>query len=134
MSNIKLNQILKLIYYELTLICYFLYLLKIEMERGKVVNSIQLYMIEHGVSEEEAQDHIKSLISYSWMKFNELVVRNSYPLRIVKLAMDMARCIQRIYKYDDFFRVQTEANIDFVSKLLFEPIPMECNEQRVTKE
>ena len=80
MSNIKLNQILKLIYYELTLICYFLYLLKIEMERGKVVNSIQLYMIEHGVSEEEAQDHIKSLISYSWEKLN---IRNSYPLGFV---------------------------------------------------
>ncbi|XWS10204.1 hypothetical protein CRYUN_Cryun39dG0055100 [Craigia yunnanensis] len=107
---------------------------KIEMKRGKVVNSIQLYMIEHGVSEEEAQDHIKCLINYSWMKLNELVVRNSYPLRIVKLAMDMARCVHRMYKYDDFYGVQTQANIDLVSKLLFEPIPMECNEQRVTKE
>ena len=37
-------------------------------------------MIEHGVSMEEAQDHIKGLISYSLEKLN---IRNSYPLGIV---------------------------------------------------
>ena len=44
------------------------------------MNSVQSNMIEHGVSVEEAEDHIKSPISYSWEKLN---IRNSYPLGFV---------------------------------------------------
>ncbi|XP_017979755.1 PREDICTED: probable terpene synthase 9 [Theobroma cacao] len=99
---------------------------KAEMERGETVNSIRCYMIQHDVSEEEAQDDMEGLISYSWKKLNEMVVHNSYPLPMVKLAMDTAQCVHRIYKYGDFFATQTtQAKIDCVRKLLFESIPME---------
>ncbi|KAK8542520.1 hypothetical protein V6N12_015116 [Hibiscus sabdariffa] len=93
--------------------------LKLEMERGEVTNSIQCYMIEEGVSEEEARDYIKSLISESWKRLNKLVVDPSLPTGFAKSALTMTRCVQRMYQFGDWFGIQSSANKDAVTSSLF---------------
>ncbi|KAK8638485.1 hypothetical protein V6N13_136906 [Hibiscus sabdariffa] len=92
---------------------------QLEMERGEVTNSIQCYMIEEGVSEEEARDYIKSLISESWKRLNKLVVDPSLPTGFAKSALTMTRCVQRMYQFGDWFGIQSSANKDAVTSSLF---------------
>ncbi|KAG4149507.1 hypothetical protein ERO13_D05G338440v2 [Gossypium hirsutum] len=42
-----------------------------ELKRGDIPKSIQCYMHESGASEEEAREHIRSLIDSTWKKINE---------------------------------------------------------------
>ncbi|KAE8693523.1 3R-linalool synthase, putative isoform 2 [Hibiscus syriacus] len=95
---------------------------KVEMERGEITNSIQCYMIQEGVSEEEASDHIKGLINDSWKQLNKLVVDPSLPTGFAKFALLMTRCVQRMYQFGDWFGIQSTANRDCVSSSLFNRI------------
>ncbi|GMJ11644.1 terpene synthase 02 [Hibiscus trionum] len=92
---------------------------KVEMERGEITNSIQCYMIQEGVSEEEARNHIKSLTSESWKRLNKLVVDPSIPTGFAKIALTMTRCVQRMYQFGDWFGIQSTANKDCVTSSLF---------------
>ncbi|TYG37590.1 hypothetical protein ES288_D13G153600v1 [Gossypium darwinii] len=90
----------------------------VEMERGETTNSIQCYMIQEGVSEEEARDHIKDLICDSMKKFNKLVAHSSLPTGFAETALAMVRCVQRMYQFGDWFGVQSKANkISSLSKI-----------------
>ncbi|TYH34864.1 hypothetical protein ES332_D13G154100v1 [Gossypium tomentosum] len=91
----------------------------VEMERGETTNSIQCYMIQEGVSEEEARDHIKDLICDSMKKFNKLVAHSSLPTGFAETALAMVRCVQRMYQFGDWFGVQSKANKDCQNSLLF---------------
>lgn len=95
-----------------------------EMERGEVVNAISCYMVQKGVSEEEARDHIKCLISDTWTKLNDLIAGKSLPVSLPGIALNTARCWQQIYKKGDWFSVQTLAHNDSIISSFFEPIPI----------
>ncbi|KAK8519737.1 hypothetical protein V6N13_031774 [Hibiscus sabdariffa] len=92
---------------------------KLEMKRGEVTNSIQCYMIEEGVSEEEARDYVKCLTSESWKRLNKLVLDPSLPTGFAKSALTMTRCVQRMYQFGDWFGIQSSANKDAVTSSLF---------------
>ncbi|MBA0754951.1 hypothetical protein Gogos_021974, partial [Gossypium gossypioides] len=87
------------------------------MERGETTNSIQCYMIQEGVSEEEARDHIKDLICDSWKKLNKLVAHSSLPTGFAETALAMVRCVERMYQFGDWFGVQNKANKDCQNSL-----------------
>ncbi|GMI85132.1 terpene synthase 02 [Hibiscus trionum] len=89
---------------------------KVEMERGEITNSIQCYMIQESVSEEEARDHVKDLISASWKKLNKLV---AHPCGFARNALAMTRCVHRMYQFGDWFGIQSNANKDCVTSSLF---------------
>ncbi|GMJ10484.1 terpene synthase 03 [Hibiscus trionum] len=98
---------------------------KVEMERGESINFIYFYMIEKGVSEEKACDHVKGLMRNIWKRLNKAMLKDSvYAPAIVKFALQMIRCTCRMYKYGDFFGIQTKQNQECV-KLILEPIPMD---------
>ncbi|GLT63589.1 hypothetical protein SLA2020_361450 [Shorea laevis] len=96
-----------------------------EMERGEVVNAIKCYMVQERVSEEEARDHIKGLISDAWRKLNRLIASKSLPKCLSDIALNTARCWQHMYKKGDWFSVQSEAHKDTIISSFLEPIPME---------
>ncbi|GMJ02861.1 terpene synthase 02 [Hibiscus trionum] len=98
---------------------------KDEMERGESMNFIHFYMIEKGVSEEEARDHVKGLITDLWKKMNKAVIEDLVRApATVKVGVNIIRCVHRIYKYGDFFGIQTNQNQECVKSIL-EPIPMD---------
>ncbi|KAE8680306.1 3R-linalool synthase, putative isoform 2 [Hibiscus syriacus] len=96
-----------------------------EMKRGESMNFIHFYMIEKGVTEEEASDHVQGLLINLWKKLNKAIIEDSIRApAVVKLAALMIRCVHRIYKYGDFFGIQTDQNQECVKSIL-EPIPMD---------
>ncbi|XVE98492.1 hypothetical protein REPUB_Repub03eG0111300 [Reevesia pubescens] len=96
---------------------------KLEMEKEKTTNSIQCYMIQEEVSQEEARDHMKSLISDSLKKLNKCIADNhSLPTAFANAALSMTRCVQLMYQFGDWFAIQTKANKDCVTSSLFNPI------------
>ncbi|KAK3184303.1 hypothetical protein Dsin_031589 [Dipteronia sinensis] len=75
-----------------------------EIKRGDVAKTIQCYMNEKCVSEEEARDHIKWLISNSWKEVNEINIKqktNNLPKSMVKMCLNMARTAQCLFQHGD---------------------------------
>lgn len=71
------------------------------MERGEAMNFIHFYMIEKGVSEEEAGDHVRDLMGYLWKKLNKAIIKDSvHAPASVKISLQVIRCVCR---YRDFF-------------------------------
>ncbi|XP_039026989.1 gamma-terpinene synthase, chloroplastic-like [Hibiscus syriacus] len=96
-----------------------------EMERGESMNFTHFYMIQKGVTEEEASDHVQGLLINLWKKLNKAIIEDSIRApAVVKLAALMIRCVHRLYKYGDFFGIQTDQNQECVKSIL-EPIPMD---------
>ncbi|KAK8299270.1 hypothetical protein V6Z12_D05G311200, partial [Gossypium hirsutum] len=85
---------------------------KAEMERGDIPKAVQAYMIEKGVSEETARNHVKELISNSWKKINEEILDNRFSRAIVNLSKNMARTAQCIYQHGDGFGTSTGVTKD----------------------
>ncbi|XVE98683.1 hypothetical protein REPUB_Repub03eG0128800 [Reevesia pubescens] len=105
---------------------------KLEMEKEKTTNSIQCYMIQEGVSQEEARDHMKGLISGSLKKLNKCITDNhSLPIAFANAALSMIRCVQLMYQFGDWFAIQTKANKDCVTSSLFNPIQVQANSDDV---
>ncbi|XP_062151834.1 probable terpene synthase 9 [Alnus glutinosa] len=96
-----------------------------ESKRGDVAKSIECYMVEESVSKEEAQDHIKRLISYSWKKLNEESAKSSLPKSAVKMSYNMARTAQCIYQHGDGLGTSTGVIKDHLTTLIVKPITIE---------
>ncbi|XP_007010143.2 PREDICTED: probable terpene synthase 9 [Theobroma cacao] len=95
---------------------------KAEMERGDIPKAVQSYVIEKGVSEEEARDHVKNLISDSWKKINEEIVDNTFPEVIVNLSKNMARTAQCMYQHGDGVGTSTGVTKDCIVSSILKPI------------
>ena len=94
------------------------------MERGENTNYIYCYMVQEGVSEEEAMDELRALIRSMWKKFNKAIAENyGRAPEIVKVALTMVRCVHYIYQSGDWFGIQSKENKDCVKSIL-EPIPI----------
>ncbi|KAA3454242.1 nerol synthase [Gossypium australe] len=97
---------------------------KAEMERGDIPKAVQTYMIEKGVSEETARNHVKELISNSWKKINEEILDNRFSRAIVNLSKNMARTAQCIYQHGDGFGTSTGVIKDCIISSILRPIPI----------
>ncbi|KAL7250324.1 hypothetical protein ACSBR1_012349 [Camellia fascicularis] len=99
-----------------------------EIERGDVAKSIHCCMIKEGVSEEEARDCIKALISFSWKKLNEATAKinhRHHPARsIVTMSLNMARTAQSIFQHGDGIGTSIGITKDRLTSLIVKPIPI----------
>ncbi|KAJ6433337.1 hypothetical protein OIU84_017100 [Salix udensis] len=94
-----------------------------EQERGDVASSIQCYTNEKGFSsEKEAREHIRNLISSSWLELNgELVSPTAaLPLSIVKASLNVGRTAQVVYEHGDDENASCVA--ENVQALIYTPI------------
>ncbi|KAJ6693393.1 hypothetical protein OIU85_004188 [Salix viminalis] len=94
-----------------------------EQERGDVASSIQCYTTEKGFSsEKEAREHIRNLISSSWLELNgELVSPTAaLPLSIVKASLNLGRTAQVVYEHGDDENASCVA--ENVQALIYTPI------------
>nr|WBO38694.1 terpene synthase 23 [Aquilaria agallochum] len=95
-----------------------------EMERGEP-NALVCYMVERGVSQEEAKVHITSLINNAWTRLMELgdpQAPGHIPKSLLSVAMSMCRSVQTIYLHGDWFGARTQPNQHFLTQHLFTPI------------
>ncbi|XP_054811990.1 (+)-epi-alpha-bisabolol synthase-like [Prosopis cineraria] len=100
---------------------------KREQETGDVSSAIQCHMNDTGASEEEAIEHVKSLIYKTWQKTNQEVATSSssFPRDFNVTAWGLARSATFHYHYgDDPFTYQDSQFKERLRSLLFEPIPI----------
>ncbi|XP_021904100.1 LOW QUALITY PROTEIN: terpene synthase 10-like [Carica papaya] len=93
-----------------------------ELERGDVSKSIQCYMHEAKVSEEDAREHIKYLVKETWKMMNEERLTNNLMSKtLYENAMNVARIAQCMYLHGDGFGVPDAATKDHVLSLIIQP-------------
>ncbi|TYH73716.1 hypothetical protein ES332_D05G348500v1 [Gossypium tomentosum] len=97
---------------------------KDEMERGDIPKAVQCYMIEKGVTEEKARNHVKELISNSWKKINEEIFDNRFPRVIVNLSKNMTRTVKCMYQHGDGVGTSTGVTKDYIVSSILRPIPI----------
>ncbi|KAK0580096.1 hypothetical protein LWI29_036337 [Acer saccharum] len=95
-----------------------------EMKRGDVPKSIQCYMHKIGASEEEAREHIRGLISATWVKMNKERIGNHHISNtFAGVAMNLARMAQCMYQFGDGHGVPDKETKHRVLSLIINPIP-----------
>ncbi|OMP12676.1 hypothetical protein COLO4_02890 [Corchorus olitorius] len=95
-----------------------------ELKRGDVPKSIQCYMHESGVSEEEAREHIRKLIDETWKKMNRDIITKSPPFSemFIEAALNVARMSQFLYRNGDGHGIEEGDTEDRVLSLFVHPI------------
>ncbi|KAF4398965.1 hypothetical protein G4B88_023559 [Cannabis sativa] len=96
-----------------------------EMKRGDVPTSIQCYMHDTGISEDEAREHIKHLISESWKEMNNENGdhNSSFSKEFVHVCKNLGRASQFIYQYGDGHASQNTLSKDRIFKIIINPFP-----------
>ena len=94
------------------------------MKRGDAPKSIECYMNEAGVSEDEARQHVKYLIREAWKQLNEDRLENSlFSRSFIEAATDLARVAICLYlRGDGHGGVQQGESKDRVLSLFVNPI------------
>ncbi|KAK1393329.1 myrcene synthase, chloroplastic-like [Heracleum sosnowskyi] len=97
-----------------------------EMERGDTPKSIQCYMNDTGVSEEEAREHIKYMISETWKELNEerLVVQSIFPKTFIDMCLNLARISLSVYLYGDGHGAPSSRDKERLMFLFVNSIPL----------
>ncbi|KAL8154782.1 terpene synthase 10-like [Apium graveolens] len=97
-----------------------------EIERGDVPKSIQCYMKEKDVSEEEARKHISYLISETWKEVNEemLVAESPFPKAFTDMCLNLARISVTMYRHGDSHGAPTSLDKHRLSLLFVDPCPL----------
>ncbi|KAK3126921.1 hypothetical protein QOZ80_7AG0565210 [Eleusine coracana subsp. coracana] len=105
---------------------------KAETERGDAPSSIACYMIEMGVSEEEARAAVEDAIAEAWKELNHEVIASTGPrsmnlfssASMANLCLNLARTIHCIYQDGDGITSPMGHMKQLVKDLLFNPIPV----------
>nr|WBO38702.1 terpene synthase 31 [Aquilaria agallochum] len=95
-----------------------------EMERGEP-NAMVCYMVERGVSQEEAKVHMRGLLNNAWTRLIELgdpQAPGHIPNSLFGVALSMCRSVQTIYLHGDWFGARTQPDQDCLTQHLFTPI------------
>ncbi|KAK2650650.1 hypothetical protein Ddye_018139 [Dipteronia dyeriana] len=102
-----------------------------EIKRGDVAKTIQCYMNEEGMSEEEARDRINGLICNSWNKVNEIKIKKNkdLPKSMVKMCLNMARTAQCIFQHGDGIGTSIGVTRDRLVSLILKAVPINNQEQ-----
>nr|ADK62524.1 geraniol synthase [Phyla dulcis]AMK97467.1 geraniol synthase [synthetic construct] len=95
---------------------------KEEEGRGDLASSIRLFMKEKNLTtEEEGRNGIQEEIYSLWKDLNgELISKGRMPLAIIKVALNMARASQVVYKHDEDSYFSCVDN--YVEALFFTPL------------
>ncbi|KAK1391710.1 (+)-delta-cadinene synthase [Heracleum sosnowskyi] len=99
-----------------------------ELKRGDVPKSIQCYMMDTGVSEEVAREHMINLMKKKWAAVMKCRFADNIPLdwSFVEIVLNLVRTAHCMYNAgDDGHGVEDGLTKDRISSLFYEPIPQE---------
>nr|XP_043609787.1 (-)-germacrene D synthase-like [Erigeron canadensis] len=75
---------------------------KEEQQRNHIASSVEIYMKEHDLTEEEAYDLLKQRVEDAWKVLNrETLICKDIPMALKMRAINLARVIDTLYKNDD---------------------------------
>lgn len=98
---------------------------KVEQERGDAPSSVECYMQQYGVSEEEACNKINEMVEIEWMNINqEIQDPNHRPLQWLLPPLNLARMMVVLYQNGDGYTNSSGKTKDRIASLLVDPVPM----------
>ena len=99
--------------------------MQFEKERGHVASSIDCYMKQYGVSEQETLVEFNKRIVDSWKDINEGFQRPTpVPMAVLNRVLNLTRVDDLIYKRGDAFTHVGKLMKDCVGLLLIDPVPL----------
>ena len=99
--------------------------MQFEQDRGHVDSSVECYMKQYDVSEEEACDELNKQVVDAWKDMTEecLEPRNA-PMPVLMRILNLARVIDAVYKDGDGYTHAGGIMKRFVKSLFIENVPM----------
>ncbi|XP_031472856.2 (-)-alpha-terpineol synthase [Nymphaea colorata] len=97
--------------------------------RGNLPRSVQIYMNEARVAEEQARQHIRNLLRDAWRRLNRELLsaqqqqqQTAFSRSFMNVALNIARVSQCMYDYEDGVGVLEHESMDRIYSLIAEPI------------
>ncbi|KAL6283769.1 hypothetical protein ACE6H2_014698 [Prunus campanulata] len=97
---------------------------KFDKERGHVASTIDCYMKQHGVSEEETLDVFNKQIVDLWKDINEelLIKPTVVPRPVLMRVLNLTKFVDLLYKKGDAFTHVGKLMKDIVASLFIDPV------------
>ncbi|KAK3429000.1 hypothetical protein EUGRSUZ_E00419 [Eucalyptus grandis] len=96
-----------------------------EQKRGHVASSVELFMKEHNVSEQEAEKELRKRVVDAWKDINEAFLRPTVvPLPILMRTLNLSRVIHVLYSDGDNYTHSGTSLKDHVTSLFISPLPV----------
>ncbi|KAL5791033.1 hypothetical protein ACOSQ2_005921 [Xanthoceras sorbifolium] len=99
---------------------------KFEQKRGHIASSVECYMKQYGVSEQEAYEELQKQVNNAWKDVNQesLKLAADLPKPILKFIVGYPRIIDLFYKDNDNFTHVGKDMKACIESLLIDPIPI----------
>ncbi|KAI5333429.1 hypothetical protein L3X38_023560 [Prunus dulcis] len=99
---------------------------KSEKERGLEASSVDCYMKQHGVSEQETLDVFNKQVVDLWKDINEelLIKPTIVPRPVLMRVLNLTRVMDLLYKRGDGFTHVGKLMKDIVTSLFLDPVPL----------
>ncbi|KAL3736274.1 hypothetical protein ACJRO7_025264 [Eucalyptus globulus] len=106
---------------------------KFEQERGHVASSVECFMKQYKVTEEEAKKEIRKLVADAWKDINEeLRHPTAVPMVVLMRIVNLAGAIHAVYEDETDHYVNAGTNFkEFVTCLLVNPCQCDGFEEQV---
>ncbi|KAF8408842.1 hypothetical protein HHK36_004911 [Tetracentron sinense] len=92
---------------------------KFEQKRGHVASSVQCYMKEYEVSEEEACKKLQKMVEMAWKDMNnECLAPTPVPFPLLMPIVNLSRMSEFIYMYEDGFTESSGRTKESIASLL----------------
>lgn len=96
---------------------------KSEQERGHVASAVECFANQHGLTEEEATNKLRGMISSAWKDVNEEWLRAPVLSRhLLTRILNIDRMLEVIYEFGDGY-TDAEHLKDHIARLFVNPIP-----------
>ncbi|KAM5558232.1 hypothetical protein ABKV19_020116 [Rosa sericea] len=98
---------------------------KFEKVRGHAPSSIDCYMKQYGVSEQETVEVFNKKVADLWKDINEEFLRpTAVPTPVLVRVLNLTRVTDLLYKGEDGFTRVGKMTKDCVAALLIDPVPL----------
>ncbi|KAJ4945397.1 hypothetical protein NE237_022051 [Protea cynaroides] len=96
---------------------------KLEQERGHVCSSIECYMKEYSVTEEEACDEFNKRIENAWKDLNQGCIKpTAVPMPFLTQIVSLARMMDVMYKHEDGYTNASSVLKEYITLLFIDPL------------
>ncbi|CAL2266062.1 unnamed protein product [Prunus armeniaca] len=96
-----------------------------EKERGHVGCSIDCYMKQYGVSEQEALDALNKQVVHLWKDINEEFLRpTAVPMAVLMRVLNLTKVVDLLYKGDDGYTRVGKVVKDKIASHFIDPVPI----------
>ncbi|XP_043690199.1 (-)-germacrene D synthase-like [Telopea speciosissima] len=96
---------------------------KMEQERGHVCSSVECYMKQHSVTEQEACDELQRRVDKAWKDINQECIKpTTVPMPLLLWILNFTRMIDVIYKHKDGYTYASIVLKEYITLLFIDPI------------